>query len=61
LAWDVVAGGDYFFNPQWGAFIEYHYLDYTSSRVEASQSRDLGSTWSALVSVSFSIKGEQSL
>ena len=42
LAWQVVAGADYFFNPQWSAFIEYHYLDYTSSQIDTNQSRDLG-------------------
>src|SRR5215468_276468 len=42
LAWDVVAGTDYFFNPQWSAFIEYHYLDYTSTQIDTRQSRDLG-------------------
>jgi len=42
LAWDVVAGADYFFNPQWSAFIEYHYLDYTSTQIDTNQSRDLG-------------------
>ena len=42
LAWDVVAGADYFFNPQWSAFVEYHYLDYTSTQLNTNQSRDLG-------------------
>ena len=42
LAWQVVAGADYFFNPQWSAFIEYHYLDYTSSQLDTHESRDLG-------------------
>jgi opacity protein-like surface antigen len=42
LAWDVVAGADYFFNPQWSAFIEYHYLDYTSTQIDTNESRDLG-------------------
>ena len=42
LAWDVVAGSDYFFNSQWSAFIEYHYLDYTSTQLNTNQSRDLG-------------------
>src|SRR5215831_5172241 len=42
LAWDVVAGSDYFFNSQWSAFIEYHYLDYTSSQINTRQTRDLG-------------------
>jgi opacity protein-like surface antigen len=42
LAWDVVAGADYFFNPQWSAFVEYHYLDYTSTQIDTNHSRDLG-------------------
>ena len=42
LAWDVVAGSDYFFTPNISAFIEYHYLDYTSTQINTSQSRDLG-------------------
>jgi opacity protein-like surface antigen len=42
LAWQVVAGSDYFFNPNFSAFIEYHYLDYTSSQIDTRQSRDLG-------------------
>src|SRR6478735_3056588 len=40
LAWQVVAGADYFFNPQWSAFIEYHYLDYTSTQINTRESRD---------------------
>jgi opacity protein-like surface antigen len=42
LAWDVVAGSDYFFTPNFSAFIEYHYLDYTSTQIDTNQSRDLG-------------------
>jgi opacity protein-like surface antigen len=42
LAWQVVAGSDYFFTPNFSAFIEYHYLDYTSTQIETNQSRDLG-------------------
>jgi opacity protein-like surface antigen len=42
LAWQVVAGSDYFFNPQWSAFIEYHYLNYTSTQIDTNQDRDLG-------------------
>ena len=42
LAWQVVAGSDYFFNPNFSAFIEYHYLDYTSSQIDTRQTRDLG-------------------
>jgi len=42
LAWQVVAGSDYFFNPRFSAFIEYHYLDYTSTQLNTRESRDLG-------------------
>lgn len=42
LAWQVVAGADYFFNPNISAFIEYHYLDYTSTQIDTNESRDLG-------------------
>jgi opacity protein-like surface antigen len=42
LAWQVVAGSDYFFRPNMSAFIEYHYLNYTSTQINTNQSRDLG-------------------
>jgi opacity protein-like surface antigen len=42
LAWQVIAGSDYFFNPNMSAFIEYHYLDYTSTQINTRESRDLG-------------------
>ena len=42
LAWQVVAGSDYFFNPNFSAFIEYKYLDYTSTQIDTNQDRDLG-------------------
>jgi opacity protein-like surface antigen len=42
LAWQVVAGSDYFFSPNFSAFIEYHYLDYTSTQLNTNKSRDLG-------------------
>ena len=42
LAWQVVAGSDYFFRPNMSAFIEYKYLDYTSTQINTRQSRDLG-------------------
>ena len=31
LAWQVIAGSDYYWTPKFSTFIEYHYLDYTSS------------------------------
>jgi opacity protein-like surface antigen len=42
LAWQIVAGSDYFFRPNMSAFIEYHYLNYTSTQIDTNQSRDLG-------------------
>ena len=42
LAWDVVAGSDYFFNPNFSAFIEYKYLNYTSTQLDTREDRDLG-------------------
>jgi len=42
LAWQVVAGSDYFFTPKISAFIEYHYLNYTSTQINTNQDRDLG-------------------
>jgi len=42
LAWQVIAGADYYWNPKFSTFIEYHYLDYTSTQIETNQSRDLG-------------------
>ena len=42
LAWQIVAGSDYFFNPNMSAFIEYHYLNYTSTQINTRESRDLG-------------------
>ena len=42
LAWDVVAGSDYFFNPKFSAFIEYKYLNYTSTQINTNKDRNLG-------------------
>lgn len=42
LAWQVVAGSDYFFNPKMSAFIEYHYLNYTSTQINTNEERNLG-------------------
>jgi opacity protein-like surface antigen len=42
LAFDALAGMDYFFNPQWSAFIEYKYLNYQSTQIETRQNRALG-------------------
>jgi opacity protein-like surface antigen len=42
LAWQVLAGTDYYWNPKFSTFIEYHYLNYTSTQIETNKSRDLG-------------------
>jgi opacity protein-like surface antigen len=41
LAWQVVAGSDYFFNPNFSAFIEYKFLNYTSTQIDTREDRDL--------------------
>jgi opacity protein-like surface antigen len=42
LAWQVIAGADYYWNPKFATFIEYHYLDYTSTQINTREDRDLG-------------------
>ena len=42
LAWQVVAGSDYFFTQNMSAFIEYKYLNYTSTQIETNDDRDMG-------------------
>jgi opacity protein-like surface antigen len=42
LAWQVVAGSDYYWSPKFSTFVEYHYLNYTSSQINTEQSRNLG-------------------
>jgi opacity protein-like surface antigen len=42
LAWQVIAGTDYYWTPKWSTFIEYHYLNYTSTQIDTNHSRDLG-------------------
>src|SRR5216110_3899846 len=34
LAWQVVAGSDYYWNPKFSTFIEYHFLVYTSTQID---------------------------
>src|SRR5574338_69222 len=41
LAWQVVAGSDYFFTHNISAFIEYRFLNYTSTQIDTNQDRDL--------------------
>jgi opacity protein-like surface antigen len=42
LAFDALAGADYFFTPQWSAFVEYKYLNYQSTQINTRENRALG-------------------
>jgi opacity protein-like surface antigen len=42
LAWQVIAGTDYYWNPKFSTFIEYHYLNYTSTQINTNEDRNLG-------------------
>jgi opacity protein-like surface antigen len=42
LAFDALAGFDYFFTPQWAAFVEYKYLNYQSTQLNTREDRALG-------------------
>ena len=42
LAWQIIAGSDYYFNPKMSAFIEYKFLEYTSSQIDTRETRVLG-------------------
>jgi opacity protein-like surface antigen len=41
LAWQIVAGSDYYWTPKFSTFIEYKFLNYTSTQIETNQDRDL--------------------
>lgn len=41
LAWQVLGGSDYYWNPKLSTFIEYHYLNYTSSQIDTGDDRVL--------------------
>ena len=42
LAWQVIAGSDYYWTPKFSTFIEYHYLNYTSTQIDTHEDRNLG-------------------
>lgn len=42
FAWQVIAGSDYYWNPKFSTFIEYKFLNYTSSQINTRESRNLG-------------------
>ena len=55
----VVAGADYFFNPQWSAFVEYNYLNYQSTQINTTKIAIWANSWWAPVCDSFSTNSEQ--
>ena len=42
LAWQIIAGSDYYWTPKFSTFIEYRFLEYTSTQIDTKQSRVLG-------------------
>ena len=42
LAWQIIAGTDYYWTPKFSTFIEYKFLNYTSTQINTEQSRNLG-------------------
>jgi opacity protein-like surface antigen len=42
LAWQLIAGADYYFTPKFSTFIEYKFLEYESTQIDTKQSRVLG-------------------
>ena len=41
LAWQIIAGSDYYWTPKFSTFIEYKFLQYTSTQIDTNQSREL--------------------
>ena len=41
LAWQIVAGSDYYWTPKLSTFIEYKFLNYTSTQIDTNQDRDM--------------------
>src|SRR6266496_548899 len=42
LAWQIIAGSDYYWTPKFSTFIKYKFLDYTSTQINTRQSRNMG-------------------
>jgi opacity protein-like surface antigen len=42
LAWQIIAGADYYWTPKLSTFIEYKFLEYTSTQLNTNEDRDLG-------------------
>jgi hypothetical protein len=41
LAWQIVAGSDYYWTPKLSTFLEYKFLNYTSTQIDTNQDRDM--------------------
>ena len=41
LAWQIIAGSDYYWTPKFSTFLEYKFLNYTSTQINTNQDRDL--------------------
>jgi len=41
LAWQIIAGSDYYWTPKFSTFIEYKFLNYTSTQINTREDRDL--------------------
>ena len=42
LAWQIIAGSDYYWTPKVSTFIEYKFLEYTSTQINTNDNRVLG-------------------
>src|SRR5881392_1341605 len=42
LAWQIIAGSDYYWTPKFSTFIEYKFLEYTSTQINTRDNRVLG-------------------
>ena len=42
LAWQIIAGSDYYWTPKFSTFIEYRFLEYTSTQIDTRDNRVLG-------------------
>jgi len=41
LAWQIIAGTDYYWTPKFSTFIEYKFLQYTSTQIDTNEDREL--------------------
>src|SRR5206468_10726986 len=41
LAWQIVAGSAYYWTPRFSTFIDYRFLNYTSTQIDTNQDCDL--------------------